>query len=113
MRLQLLALAAAGVTLSACGGAHVSTPAALRGVWSDNCPAGEIQIDESQFHVLYPKREDFDLTAASFDGKNLSISFVSEGKKITDVYVYDGKTLEADHVILESGTFNSDKTPLA
>jgi hypothetical protein len=113
MRIQLLALAVCGVALSGCGGGGVSTPQALRGVWGDACPAGEIQIDEAQFHVLYPKREDFDLTASAYDGKNLSLSFLSDGKKTTDVYVYDGKSLLLDHVILENGTFNSDKTPLA
>jgi hypothetical protein len=108
-----LALAASAVALSGCGGGGgVSTPASLRGVWGDACPSGAIQIDEAQFHILYPKREDFDLTAASFDGKNLSLSFLSDGKKTTDVYVYDGKTLLLDHVILDTGTFNSDKTPL-
>ena len=111
MRAHFIILALAGVTLAGCGNS-VSTPEQLRGVWSDNCPSGMIQIDENQLHILYPKREDFDLTAASFDGKNLSLSFETDGKKITDVYVYDGKSLAIDHVITESGTFNSDKTPL-
>ena len=111
MRLQLLTLALAGVTLAGCG-SGVSTPAQLRGVWSDACPTGEVQIDESQLHVLYPSREDFNLTAAAFDGRNLSLSFLTDGKKATDVYVYDGTTLLLDHVILETGTFNSDKRPM-
>jgi hypothetical protein len=111
MRAHFIVIALAGVTLAGCG-SSVSTPEQLRGVWSDSCPAGMIQIDENQLHILYPKREDFDLTASSFDGKNLSLSFETGGKKVTDVYVYNGKTLSIDHVITESGTFNSDKAPL-
>jgi hypothetical protein len=111
MRTHFIIFGLAAVSLAGCG-SSVSTPEQLRGVWSDNCPSGMIQIDENQLHILYPKREDFDLTEANFDGKNLSLSFESDGKKITDVYVYDGKTLAIDHIITESGTFNSDKTPL-
>ncbi|HEY0302818.1 MAG TPA: hypothetical protein VGC36_15840 [Rhizomicrobium sp.] len=105
---HILLFAAMGTTLAACG-SGVSTPSELRGVWSDACPTGMIEVGEDTLHILYPNRQDFQITESTFDGKTWKFSFDNNGKKITDVYVYENNTLRAEQVILDSGTFNSNK----
>ncbi len=99
------------MTLAACGGG-VSTPDEVRGKWSSECSTPTLEIDASALHILYPAKQDFDLTASEFDGKTLKLSFENDGKKITDVYQFDGKTLMADQVIVDGQTFNGDKQVL-
>jgi hypothetical protein len=109
MRTASVAFFAACLLLAGCGGGGVSTPEPLRGVWSDACPTGMLQIDEDTLHILYPAKQDFAITASEFDGKTWKVSFQNDGKTITDVYVFEEDTLRAEQVITEAGTFNSNK----
>ncbi len=111
MNTKALLFAMIGVSLASCGGG-ASTPEEVRGTWSDACPTGEIQIDAGAFHILYPSKQDFDLTASEFDGHTLKLTFENDGKKITDVYQYQNNTLMADQVIVDGQTSNGDKRVL-
>jgi hypothetical protein len=104
--------AAMSVSLAACGGGGVSTPSDVRGSWGPECSAPTLRIDESSLHILYPQKQDFDLTASEFDGTTLKLSLVNDGKKITDVYAFANNTLTPTQVIVDGQTFNGDKQPL-
>ena len=96
-----------GLLLGSCSGG-VSTPDSLRGHWGEDCATPSLQIDEDSIHILYPTREDFDLTDASFDGRTFKASFVSSGKKITDIFVLENAMLRTTHVIVDGKISPSD-----
>ena len=112
MNSKIVLFAALGVALTACGGSGVSTPSDVRSSWGTDCSAPTLRIDESSLHILYPQKEDFDLTAAELDGTTLKLSLVNEGKKITDVYTYENDTLTPTQVIVDGQEFSGDKVPL-
>jgi hypothetical protein len=108
MKGKLTAFAVLSVTLAACG-SGVSTPDELQGSWGTDCSTPSLRIEETSIHILYPNKEDFDLTEASFDGHTFKATFDSGGKTITDVFVYEANSLRTDQVIVDGKTFNSDK----
>ena len=112
MKNKILLFAALGVSLAACGGSGVSTPSDGRASWGADCSAPTLRIDADSLHILYPQKQDFDLTAAELDGTTLKLSLVNEGKKITDVYTYENDTLTPETVIVDGQTFSGDKVPL-
>jgi hypothetical protein len=112
MKTKIILFAAMSVALAACGGG-VSTPDAVRGSWGAECSAPTLRIDADSLHILYPQKQDFDLTASEFDGTTLKLSLVNEGKKITDVYTFENNTLTPTQVIVDGQTFNGDKQPLS
>jgi len=111
MKVRITLFGALSVLLASCGGG-VSTPEAVRGTWGTECSMPTLRIDESSLHILYPQKEDFDLTAAEFDGKTLKLSLENGGKKITDVYSFANNTLTPEQVIVDGSTFSGDKQPL-
>ena len=112
MTSRVILFGAVSVLLAACGGG-VSTPDEVRGKWGTDCSAPTLQIDASSLHILYPNKQDFDLTASEFDGKTLKLSLENEGKKITDVYTFANNTLTPEQVIVDGNTFSGDKQPLS
>lgn len=104
---RVLTFGLAGLLLGSCSGG-VSTPDNLRGHWGEDCATPSLQIDEDSIHILYPTREDFDLTDASFDGRTFKASFVSSGKKITDIFVLENAMLRTTQVIVDGKISPSD-----
>jgi len=112
MTTRIALFGALGVLLASCGGGSVSTPEQLRGEWGTECGTPTLRIDESSLHILYPQKEDFDLTAAEFDGKTLKLSLENEGKKIIDIYSFANNTLTPEQVIIDGATFSANKQPM-
>jgi hypothetical protein len=96
MRARALCPLIACLVAAACGGAAVSLPVPVRGIWGNNCASPVIRLTEDSIHI-YADNATYALTGATFNGNDLTIRYASARGEVSETYMKSGETLRLDH----------------
>jgi hypothetical protein len=84
--------------LSACD-TQISLPKPIRGIWGNDCSKPAIRFTDTGIHV-YADNATYLVSAVTFNGNDLNISYETGRGAVTETYRKAGETLR-----LERGTY--------
>lgn len=93
---RISVVAFACLAVSACGGASVSVPEPVRGIWAADCASPFVSFNQDSVHI-YPDNASYAISQVTFDGNNLVVKYTTPAGPVTETYMKSGETLRLDH----------------